>query len=36
MWFGTIGVWLAFPISDVLATIITGYFLRREIKRFFS
>ena len=36
MWFGTIGVWLAFPISDVLATIITGYFLRREIKRVFS
>ena len=36
MWFGTIGVWLAFPISDVLATIITGYFLRREINRFFS
>ena len=36
MWLGTIGVWLAFPISDVLATLITGYFLRREIKRFFS
>jgi Na+-driven multidrug efflux pump len=36
MWFGTIGVWLAFPISDLLATLITGYFLRREIKRFFS
>ena len=36
MWLGTIGVWLAFPVSDVLATLITGYFLRREIKRFFS
>jgi Na+-driven multidrug efflux pump len=36
MWLGTIGVWLAFPISDLLATLITGYFLRREIKRFFS
>jgi Na+-driven multidrug efflux pump len=36
LWFGSLGVWLAFPISDVLATIVTGYFLRREIKRFFS
>jgi putative MATE family efflux protein len=35
LWFGSLGVWLAFPISDVLATIVTGYFLRREIKRFF-
>jgi Na+-driven multidrug efflux pump len=34
LWFGSLGVWLAFPISDVLATIVTGYFLRREIKRF--
>lgn len=29
---GELGVWLAFPISDVLATIVTGYFLRREIR----
>lgn len=33
---GTLGVWLAFPVSDLLATLITGYFLRREMKRFFS
>ncbi|RRQ49905.1 MATE family efflux transporter [Maribacter algicola] len=33
--FGELGVWLSFPIADVLATIVTGYFLRREIKRTF-
>ncbi|MDY7396635.1 MATE family efflux transporter [Aureibaculum sp. 2210JD6-5] len=31
--YGTLGVWLAFPISDVLATIVTAYFLNREVKR---
>lgn len=30
--YGALGVWMAFPISDVLATIVTAYFLRREIK----
>ena len=29
--YGEIGVWISFPISDVLATIITAYFLRREV-----
>lgn len=27
------GVWLSFPIADILATIVTGYFLRKEIKK---
>lgn len=31
--YGELGVWMAFPISDVLATIVTAYFLNREIKR---
>lgn len=31
--YGELGVWISFPIADVLATIVTGYFLRREIKR---
>jgi len=31
--FGEIGIWMAFPIADVLATIVTGYFLNREIKK---
>jgi len=30
--YGAIGVWMAFPISDVLATIVTAYFLHREVK----
>ncbi|WP_264565989.1 MATE family efflux transporter [Flavobacterium sp. N3904] len=28
---GIFGVWIAFPISDVLSTIITAYFLRKEM-----
>ena len=31
--YGEIGVWISFPISDVLSTIVTGYFLRREVNR---
>ena len=31
--YGIFGVWIAFPIADVLATVVTGFFLRREIKR---
>ncbi|MGA9591242.1 MAG: MATE family efflux transporter [Salegentibacter sp.] len=30
---GEMGVWISFPVADVLSTIITGIFLRREIKR---
>ena len=32
-YYGTLGVWMAFPIADVLATIVTAWFLNREIKR---
>ncbi|MDO1513060.1 MATE family efflux transporter [Maribacter confluentis] len=28
---GELGVWISFPIADVLATIVTGYFLKKEI-----
>ncbi|WP_299121020.1 MATE family efflux transporter [uncultured Winogradskyella sp.] len=31
-YYGALGVWMAFPISDVLATIVTAYFLHREVK----
>lgn len=31
-YYGITGVWIAFPISDVLSTIVTGFFLHREIK----
>ncbi|WP_036151205.1 MATE family efflux transporter [Maribacter forsetii] len=30
---GELGVWISFPIADVLATIVTGYFLRKEINK---
>ena len=29
---GELGVWLSFPIADVLATLVTGWYLRKEIK----
>ncbi|MNE51884.1 multidrug efflux pump VmrA [compost metagenome] len=28
---GIFGVWIAFPIADVLSTIITAYFLKKEM-----
>lgn len=31
--FNELGVWISFPISDVMATIITAYFLNKELKR---
>jgi putative MATE family efflux protein len=30
--FGIFGAWIAFPISDVLSTLITYYFLNKEMK----
>ncbi len=30
--FGELGVWISFPVADILSTIVTGYFLHREIK----
>ncbi|PKG52134.1 MATE family efflux transporter [Olleya sp. 1-3] len=32
LYFGELGIWISFPIADVLATIVTAYFLRREVK----
>lgn len=29
--YGELGVWLAFPVSDVLSTIVTAYFLNKEV-----
>jgi putative MATE family efflux protein len=29
--FGIFGVWIAFPIADVLSTLLTGYFLKKEM-----
>lgn len=32
MYFGEFGIWMSFPISDILSTIVTAFFLRREVK----
>jgi putative MATE family efflux protein len=32
IWLDEFGVWLAFPAADILATIVTAYFLNREVK----
>ena len=29
--YGEIGVWISFPIADVLSTIVTAFFLKREV-----
>ncbi len=29
---GETGVWISFPIADILSTIVTGYFLNREMR----
>ncbi|OIP51573.1 MAG: MATE family efflux transporter [Flavobacteriaceae bacterium CG_4_8_14_3_um_filter_34_10] len=31
-YFGELGVWISFPIADLASTIVTGYFLNREIR----
>lgn len=28
---GIFGVWIAFPVADVLSTLVTGYFLKKEM-----
>ncbi|WP_297793727.1 MATE family efflux transporter [uncultured Eudoraea sp.] len=30
---GELGVWISFPIADVLSTLVTGFYLRQEVKR---
>ncbi len=32
-YFGIFGVWVAFPIADLLSTILTGWYLNKEVKR---
>lgn len=33
IYLGEFGVWFSFPLSDVLATIVTGHYLKKEMKR---
>ncbi len=32
LYFGPVGVWMAFPVADLLSTIVTAYFLNREVR----
>jgi len=32
--YGEFGIWISFPIAEVVATIVTAYFLRKELKRY--
>lgn len=32
-YFGVFGVWISFPIADILATLVTGFYLKREMNR---
>ncbi len=32
LYFGELGVWISFPIADVLSTVVTAYYLRKEIR----
>ena len=31
--YGEIGVWISFPIADLLSTMVTGYYLNREVRQ---
>jgi len=31
LWYGELGVWMAFPVSDVLSTLVTAFILYREV-----
>ncbi|HZH69569.1 MAG TPA: MATE family efflux transporter, partial [Flavobacteriaceae bacterium] len=33
IYYGEFGVWLAFPLADLLSTIVTGYFLNKEVRK---
>jgi putative MATE family efflux protein len=32
LFYGELGVWMSFPVADVLSTIVTAFFLHREVK----
>ncbi|WP_310991630.1 MATE family efflux transporter [Aequorivita marina] len=32
-YFGELGVWISFPAADILSTLVTAYFLNREIRK---
>ena len=35
-YYGATGVWIAFPIAEVVATVVTAFFLYREVKKYMT
>ena len=35
-YWGVFGVWVAFPLAEGLATIVTAFFLFREVKKYIA
>ena len=35
-YFGVFGVWIAFPVAEGIATLVTAFFLFREVKKYIS
>ena len=34
LWYGANGVWMSFPISDILSALLTAIMLRRLFRKF--
>ena len=32
-YYGELGVWISFPLADVISTLVTGIFLNKEIRK---
>jgi len=35
-YYGSFGVWISFPIAELIATIVTAFFLHREVKKYIA
>jgi putative MATE family efflux protein len=35
-YYGSFGVWISFPIAELVATIVTAFFLQREVKKYIA
>ena len=33
-YFGVFGVWISFPLAELVSTVVTAFFLQREVKRY--
>ena len=35
-YYGSFGVWISFPIAELIATLVTAFFLQREVKKYIT